>query len=341
MKQILFLLNMILLLLAGGFLFASCDNINHQEEFPSMTIGFGSCNRTDLPQVMWEPLVKNDPDVFIWLGDIVYGDTHNMNDLKSKYKMLSEEPGYRKLQETSEIIGVWDDHDYGWNDAGKNYPKRDSSKQILLDFLGVDKNADVRTREGIYTSYEYGKHPILTKVILLDTRYFRDTVISDPNPDRRYTSNETGDILGDAQWEWLTSELKSSTADIHIIGSGIQVIPQEHGWEKWGNFPSSRNRLFQLFRDIRPKNTLLITGDRHIAEYSKIKLDSDFILYEVTSSGLTHTWSQVWEEPNPYRIDDMIIRKNFGIINISSNKMKVEIRGELDSLFKSVEIPLL
>jgi alkaline phosphatase D len=329
-----------LLLLVGGLFFSSCQSSTTQER-ASMIIAFGSCNRTDHPQIMWEPLASHNPDVFIWLGDIIYADTHDMDHMQAEYDKVMKEPGYQKLKESANIIGVWDDHDYGWNDAGKNYSKRDSSKQILMDFLDIDPNDEIRSREGIYTSYVFGDHPIQTKVILLDTRYFRDTVIHDPDPSRRYTTNVAGDILGETQWNWLATELENSEADIHIIGSGIQVIPNEHGFEKWGNFPKSRTRLFELLRQKQPKNTLLISGDRHMAEFSKIKLKGKYEVYEITSSGLTHTWSAMWEESNRYRIGDMVIRKNFGLILIDPYKIEMQIRGELDSLYKTLEIPLL
>jgi alkaline phosphatase D len=327
------------LLLAGIFL-VGCQ-VNEKQPAETLTIAFGSCNRTDLPQVMWNPINENNPDVFVWLGDIVYGDTHDMAALQAKYDLLNKEPGYSMLKSQAEIIGVWDDHDYGWNDAGKFYGKKDSSQQILLDFLEVPKEDALRKREGVYSSHTYGDHPIKTKVILLDARFFRDTVVSDPNPARRYTVNETGDVLGEAQWSWLEKELTSTDADIHIIGSGIQVIPEEHGWEKWANFPQSRKKLFDLLESTNPRNVLLVSGDRHIAEFSKISLSNGKEIFEATSSGLTHTWRQAWSEENKYRVDEMVIKKNFGVIQIQPNKMTIEIRGELDSLFKSISVPLL
>lgn len=328
------------LLIMMGILFLSCQPTEKLSP-PTLKIAFGSCNRTDLPQVMWEPLNANNPDVFIWLGDIVYGDTHDMKDLQAKYHLLSREPGYDSLRKNAQIIGTWDDHDYGWNDAGKHYSKKDSSQQLFLDFLQVDTDDKLREREGVYSSYVFGEHPIQTKVILLDARFFRDTVISDPDPARRYTQNSTGDVLGEAQWDWLSRELENSTADIHILGSGIQVIPEQHGWEKWANFPKSQERLFNLLKSKEPKNLLIISGDRHIAEFSKTTLKPGYDIIEVTSSGLTHTWSRVWKEPNRYRIGELIAKKNFGVLDITPEQMTIEIRGEMDSLFKSVQIPLL
>jgi alkaline phosphatase D len=324
-------------------LFASCSSTKTEKDKPdpSYIFAIGSCNRTTMAQVMWEPITSNHPDVFIWLGDIVYGDTHDMRVLQSKYDALANEPGYQKLiSGTKDVIGVWDDHDYGWNDAGKYYNKKDSSKQILVDFLKLDEDDPVRSRQGLYSSYEYGQAPLLTQVILLDARYFRDTVISSPDPSVRYTINPDGDVLGEEQWQWLEKELTESKAEIHIIGSGIQVLPEEHGWEKWANFPKSRERLLNLIAAARPKNPLLVSGDRHIAEFSKIELDDGYVLYEMTSSGLTHTWSQLWEEPNKYRVGDIIAKKNFGLIKLHTDRMVLEVRGEQDSLFKSLDIPL-
>ena len=36
------------------------------------TIAFGSCNNQGKSQEMWKHVVKNKPDLWIWLGDIIY-----------------------------------------------------------------------------------------------------------------------------------------------------------------------------------------------------------------------------------------------------------------------------
>jgi phosphodiesterase/alkaline phosphatase D-like protein len=52
----------------------------------------------------------------------------------------------------------------------------------------------------------------VSQVILLDTRYHRDPLLSD------------GTILGDPQWQWLERELHGPQSEITIIGSSVQVI---------------------------------------------------------------------------------------------------------------------
>ncbi|MBL7776506.1 MAG: hypothetical protein JNK89_10925, partial [Saprospiraceae bacterium] len=100
-------------------------------------IAFGSCNRMDKPQTMWFDVAANNPDLWIWLGDIVYADTTNTRALAQCYKSLKTTPGYKKLRANTQIIGIYDDHDYGANDAGKGLPNKKGSQRCLLDFLDV------------------------------------------------------------------------------------------------------------------------------------------------------------------------------------------------------------
>ena len=116
---------------------------------------------------------------------------------------------------------IWDDHDYGQSDGGKNFKVKAEAQQLFLDFVGVPKDAEVRKTEGIYQSYTIGKGDKTVKFILLDTRYFRDDLEKNPSRNPRYFPNETGDMLGENQWKWLENELENSTATFNIICSGI------------------------------------------------------------------------------------------------------------------------
>ena len=309
----------------------------------SAIIAFGSCAHSYEPVPAFNAIADNNPDIWVWLGDIMYGDSHDMEVLAAKYKRQKEKPSYQRLMSTSEIIGMWDDHDYGVNDGGKNYTKKDDSKELLLDFLDVPENDKMRDHDGIYSDYDFTFGDKTVKFILLDTRYFRDTLDPDMGSTNRYLPNEEGDILGEDQWQWFENVLKSSKADFHIVGSGIQVIAEEQGYEKWANFPKSRDRLFALLSAIKPKPLLIISGDRHIAEISKIDLAGlEYPLYDFTSSGLTHTWGMAWDEPNKYRIDSLIVSKNFGLIKLDWQKANpsvlLEVRNEEDSLLQKINI---
>ena len=298
------------------------------------TIAFGSCSRQSSPQEMWPFVLNQQPDLWIWLGDNIYGDSEDMTVLKAKYDQQKSEPNYQKLRNSTEIIGIWDDHDYGVNDGGKEFPKKAESRDLMFEFLDVPANSPARQREGGYQSYTYGTRDKKVKVLLLDARYFRDSIA---RVDREYIPNATGDVLGEAQWAWLEKELTDSDAAIHILAGGIQLIPEEHPYEKWANLPTARQRLLDLISKTQPSRTFYISGDRHIAEISKMELPGYGNFYDFTSSGLTHTWRNPGEEPNRYRVGDLIIEKNFGLIQLDWSGKEVivtfQVRGLNDQVF--------
>lgn len=328
------------------FLF-SCKNQSSIESSSDdiSVIAVGSCNKMSIDQSIWDNIELQLPDLFVWLGDIIYGDTDDMEVLRGKYNALKTHPEYVDFLSKTKVIGVWDDHDYGLNDGGKEFLMKKESRDVLLEFLDVPADDDIWKREGAYSSYELGSGSKKVKLILLDARYFRDELKDATNPDLRYEPNPVGDILGEEQWSWLEDELRNSDAEVHIIGNGIQVIPEDHGFEKWANLPLARNRLFDLIQEIKPRNTILLSGDRHISEISKIDLpDLDYPLYELTASGMTHTWREAWEEVNQHRIGDHVRARNYGLVKIDWSKepleITFEIRGLENTLYKAEKLLL-
>lgn len=329
--------------LIGCLLLAGCRTTKPASaslpEKPLTTIAFGSCSDQKRPQPLWDDIVAQKPGVWIWLGDNIYGDSENMDTLRAKYDRQKANPIYQQLRQSTPIIGVWDDHDYGVNDGGKEYPKRKESQQVMLDFLDVPANSPLRRQEGAYSVHTYGPKGQRVKVILLDGRYFRDPLKKE---NKQNIPDPTGDMLGEAQWTWLEQQLTNSDADVHIIGCGIQFLPEEHVYEKWANFPTARQRFLDLLGKTKLKGALLISGDRHIAEVSKISVPGlSYDVYDITSSGLTHV-SAPHVEPNKYRVGDMVAKLNYGLITIDWNvkplKATVRINGDNQATYLTQEI---
>ncbi len=301
-------------------------------------IAFGSCNKVDKPQNMWANVAANNPQLWVWLGDIIYADTSDMKALAAHYKRLKTNPEYKKLRAKAQIVGVYDDHDYGINDGCKDYPMKKGAKKCLMDFLDVPSGHPLRKREGAYQSYTFGKAPQRIKVIVMDTRYFRDKLEPDPTKAKRYIPNTAGDVLGEKQWQWLENELKNSTANLNILCSSVQVLADDHGYEKWGNFPNARKRLLSLITKTKPRNLLILSGDRHMAEVSKMQLEGlPYPLYDFTSSGMTHIRSGN-SEVNRFRVGDMIVKKNFGIVKVQWTGEKpvvtLQVRGDNNEMYQ-------
>lgn len=103
------------------------------------TLAFGSCNKSSLPNILWDDIQKDEPDVWIWGGDIVYADTDNTQLLKGLYNRQLGVKGYQKLLKTTEIIGTWDDHDYGLNDGGAFLNSKMKVSSCFLTFYKFHK----------------------------------------------------------------------------------------------------------------------------------------------------------------------------------------------------------
>ncbi|TMU57697.1 alkaline phosphatase family protein [Flagellimonas algicola] len=300
---------------------------------PIFNIAFGSCNKQDMENPFWNDILEMDPHLWIWGGDNIYADTDDMELLKSMYDKQNKVEGYALLKSKIPVIGTWDDHDYGLNDGGEEFTMKDGSQQQFLDFMGVAPESERRARKGIYAAHTYEIPAGKIKVLVLDTRYFRSRLEKDENPGRRYKPNAAADatILGEAQWEWLQNELQSSDANFNLIVTSIQFLSREHGFESWGNFPKEIERMNQLISNSKAKGIMILSGDRHISEFSITQLESmSYPLIDFTSSGLTHSYSNFEAEPNPYRVGSVTSVTSFGLIelNLETREAKLKIMGE-------------
>ncbi|MEZ4865428.1 MAG: alkaline phosphatase D family protein [Caldilineaceae bacterium] len=305
---------------------------------PLAVIAFGSCANQSKPQPIWDAIGANRPDLFVFLGDNIYGDTEDMNLLRARYAQLAAIPGYQHLRDNTPIIATWDDHDYGVNDGGADYPMKQESKKVFLDFFGEPANSERRLRAGgIYTAYAYGPPGQRVQIILLDTRWDRTplTKVSDQEyAERRrqrigpYTASTdpNAHLLGEDQWRWLAEQLRQP-ADLRLIATSIPYLQIGTGWETWENFPAERARLLTLITTTQANGVLFITGDTHRAQFSKRTQDAPYPLWEINSSGLTENVD--WPAPDASRLGGYYTDDNFGLIRIDWREADPEITMEI------------
>ena len=300
-------------------------------------IAFGSCGSEEHPLPVFDLVVKHKPGLFIFLGDNIYGDTKNMDTLQLKYNMLAAKPSFQNLKQHVPIIATWDDHDFGWNDAGRHYPFKKESKEIFLNFFDEPANSARRNHEGIYTSYIYETRGKKLQIILLDNRTFRDDLKKyngEFKDDERYfypldyaphqDSNAT--FLGAEQWAWLESELLKP-ADLRLVCSGSQFGIEYNGYEAWANFPHEQKRFLDLVKKTKANGVMFLTGDVHYGEVSKLEEPGMYPIYDFTSSGLSSTWH--FATPNKNRIEGPVMDNHFGLLTINWKKKNPVIKMEI------------
>ncbi|MBW2258184.1 MAG: alkaline phosphatase family protein [Deltaproteobacteria bacterium] len=292
----------------------------HAAEGLPSRVAFGSCADEDKPQPIWEAVVAAEPDLFVFLGDNVYADTIDMDQMRAAYAKLAAKPGFQKLRTTTPLLATWDDHDYGANDAGAEYPMKEASKQIFLDFFDEPADSERRSRPGVYTAATWEAEGHRLQVILLDCRTFRTGLASVADREARkaqkmgiYTPIREGTMLGEDQWRWLEQQLREP-ADVRLIGTSTQLLGAFNGYEAWANLPHERERMLRLLEETGAgAHTLLLSGDTHWAELSRVG-DGDQVLFELTSSGLTETWPTFG--PNAHRVGEPYTEANFGMVTI-------------------------
>ncbi|MDG1050528.1 MAG: alkaline phosphatase D family protein [Planctomycetota bacterium] len=295
------------------------DQVLVRNELPGR-IAFGSCADQERPQPILEQVVQRDPDLFIYLGDNIYGDTEDMEVLAAKYRMLAARPEFMALRSHCPSLAIWDDHDYGANDAGSEYPARATSRELFLDFWREPAASPRREHEGIYHAERFEADGRSLQVILLDTRSFRDPLVrtgESPLPPFKNEYKPTPDrgtaLLGEAQWEWLETTLREP-ADLRVIATSIQFGHSYNGWESWTLIPGERRRMISLIRSTAAEGVVFISGDVHWGEINRQRAAGMYPLYDVTASGINQDWDVI--EPSARRVGPAVSEHNVGWIEV-------------------------
>jgi alkaline phosphatase D len=314
---------------------------------PLTRIAFGSCANQDLPQPIWDAVLDYRPELFIFAGDNVYGDLTPgaPTPLADAYAKALTVPGLRAIRARVPVLATWDDHDYGQNDAGGDFPHKAQAKALFLDFWQIAQGDPRRGREGIYHSATFGPEGMRLQVILLDTRSFRSPLIPTDRRDapgrERYLPdpNPAKTMLGAAQWAWLEEQLRQP-AELRLIVSSVQVLAQGHGWERWGNLPHERERLLALIARTGAEGVILLSGDRHVGGLYHAPATAPYGLYEITSSGLNMTYPAA-AEAGPLRLGAVYGAANFGTLDIDwwAAEVALSVRAMHGEAVRRIVIP--
>lgn len=321
---------------------------------PVVRVAFGSCADQDKPCPAWESVVATQPDTLVLLGDTIYADLDKSvavtpTVIREKYAILDALPAFQKLRQTARLLGTWDDHDYGKNDAGSEWKLKDEAQAALLDFYRVPADSPRRFRKGVYHAETFGPAGQRVQFILLDGRYHRSEIKRGTfDPVRRLTpslpNTEPGATqLGEEQWTWLAEQLRQP-AELRLIGSGIQVLSEEHPFEKWSLIPKERDRLFQLLRETQANGVVILSGDRHLGELSVSTSAISYPLYDVTASGFNQA-NPAWRAPeeNKHRVAAVPFGHHFGLVEIDwkdKPTVSLQLRDEAGKVLVNHTVPV-
>lgn len=295
-------------------------------------IGIGSCFHQNRHGKLLGTAIRSRPDLFLMMGDNVYGDTEspNVDELVGAYVGALARPDYAAFRAAMPIAATWDDHDYGLNDAGVEYAYKAATTPLFFDFWGVPADSPRRRTGGIYDAFITGPQGARVQTILLDTRSFRSPFKATDEKGAPWKERYVADsdpqktVLGETQWAWLEEQI-AKPAELRILVSSYQLVAEGHGWEKWGNFPLERQRLYDLVARTRAAGLIVVSGDRHRAGVYRETKGTPYPIYELTSSAfnMSSGWPDPGEEPGPNRIGPTYRDDNVGMVALDWDKRRI------------------
>ncbi len=305
----------------------------------------GSCASQDQPMPLFRHIIKEDPQLFLFIGDNIYSSRKEQRPPDFQYMKLDQIPIFQEVKSKFPILTIWDDHDFGANDGGSDNPYKTQYRKAFLDYWSQVRPFVIENEGALYYSTLFGPQNENIHFIFLDTRFHR-TPITQVQTDKGYkqvlpTDNGTENMLGDAQWKWLEAELKKP-AKIKFIISSIQFVANAHPFERWGEFPAQKDKMIQLLKKTQAKNVFFLSGDRHIGTIAKETIKGYGNIYDLTASSINRS-RNLPEEIDPTYIGHSTSKENFGLITIDWEKLelKMELRDNSNSVANEVKILLL
>lgn len=277
---------------------------------------------------IFEVMAKEKAAFMLWLGDAWYTrDVDYFSSWGLWYRASHDRavPVLQNFLKSMPQFAIWDDHDYGPNDIGKNFILKETSRDIWKKYWCNPSYGE--NGQGTYTMTSWGD----ADLFMTDDRWWRsadrmkDSVNGFPNPEK--------ELLGQQQMEWLKNSLLYSSATFKIIVVGSQVLNPVSPFDKWKDFPVEYDELMSFLKEYKINGVVFLTGDRHHSEIIKVDRPGTYPLYDITVSPLTsgtHVFGSA-EKNNPYRVLGIDQKQNYGRFSFSGprndRKLTVEYLG--------------
>lgn len=298
--------------------------IGDPAEAPPIRIAIGSCyflsdddavsprDRTyGRGYEIFDAIADKSPDVMLWLGDNVYLRRQDYGDARAmarRYRAQRAHPPLARLLTATSHLAIWDDHDFGPNNADGSFPLKDATLR-LFRLYWANPSFGLPGTPGIFGRATFGD----VDLFLLDGRYARS------NPRQPDGPGKT--MFGAAQLAWLKGALRNASGSVKLVANGSQFWNAASRFEGLYQFPSEQRALADFLLDKRIGGLLFVSGDRHFSELLRFDRPGAYPLHEFTSSPLT---SRPWEAPddrersNPQVVPGTLVgQRQFGLITIT------------------------
>jgi alkaline phosphatase D len=310
--------------------------------------GGSSCRRVDDGYRIFRAIARQEPDVFLFVGDTIYADhvcggpglvpgfdfvATTLAQFRAKHAYNHEDPALVALLARTSVSAIWDDHEVRNDFAGPSEPLMPVGRQAFLEYWPILPVAEEPTR--LYRSLRWGR---LLEVFILDTRQYRSDNCQPDGPSKT--------MLGAAQRRWLVETVTASNAVWKVVVSSVplSVSTGRNCRDSWSNatlwglpeengtgFATERDAILRTFRQHGVKNLLFLTTDVHHAELIRHHPTTDFSFHEFIAGPLSATFGRprpLDQGLNPRSLFAQGGVNNFGEITIEVPHLTARILDE-------------
>jgi membrane-associated phospholipid phosphatase len=211
-----------------------------------LTVAVGSCARTGSNGLVFEAIARKRPDLYVISGDMHYGNLYE-TDVAMHQDVLTRAltaPAQAALYARVPVAYMWDDHDFGPNDADAASPSRAAAAAA---YRRVVPHYGLPDDVGVYQAFTVGR-----------VRF----VMSDTRSQRTATS-----MLGARQLAWLEHELRTSSRT-HALVVWVNPDPwigaARAGADSWAGYAAERRHIGDVIAGEGIDNLVMLSGDAHM-----------------------------------------------------------------------------
>lgn len=244
----------------------------------SFQIAFASCGRTGSTRDVFDRIREHRPLFYMNMGDFHYEDinTNQPSRFRAAYDAVLASPQQADLYRTVPLVYMWDDHDYGGNNASKKSKSHIAARAVYDEYVPHYPFVNPEPDEPINYSFSVGR----VKFIIADLRSERD--------EPRVKDEPKKTLMGEKQKKWFKDELLAANGryplifwmtSVPWIGERGQSPYSTLKTNVWGYIHHSQSNLFNVRTNRAGRNPNGGGGDEdHWSAFSYERREiADFI----------------------------------------------------------------
>lgn len=284
-----------------------------QQQLASFRIGLFSCANWEAGffRPYQDAARRGDLDLIVHVGDYLYeypsgfyGGTNGqvvrphepregcqtLAQYRIRYGHYHTDPMLQELHAAAPWVVTWDDHEFAddnWAEGADGdffvgteeyLPRKNAAAQAYLEWLPIRGTSPTQGGH-IYRQLNFGP---LFNLTMLDLRSYRSQKAL-----LQATDEPSRTMLGQEQYEWFMSTIKSAASRWNLVGNSVMMTPMlipavdrdlfkpltklfglaqdgfPYNEDSWDGFTVERTRLLQELVAAGKRNTVFLTGDIH------------------------------------------------------------------------------